>query len=351
MAMGTMRKPSFVCDYEEGAHPAILARLQETNWCKAAGYGLDEYSESARARIREAIGCPDAEIHFLAGGTQVNAVMIDALLAPYQGVIAAESGHVSLHEAGAIEHTGHKVLAVRQKDGKMSAADVEAAIAAWEDDLNRDHMVMPGMVYVTHPTEFGTLYTRSELEALSSLCHAHGLHFYLDGARFAYALACPENDVALADLPRLFDAFYLGGTKCGALLGEAAVFPRPGTVPHFFSIQKQHGALLAKGRLLGIQFDELFRDGLYARIGTPAIQAADRIRAALCGAGFELCYGSPTNQSFAIVADADLPRLGDLVGYDFWEKGDADHTIVRLCTSWATREEDVCALEEALARW
>ena len=344
-------KPSFTCDYEEGAHPAILTRLQETNFRKAAGYGLDEYSESARARIREAIGCPDAEIHFLLGGTQVNAVMIDALLAPYQGVIAAESGHVSLHEAGAIERTGHKVIAVPQENGKMAVADVAAAIAAWEDDLNRDHMVMPGMVYVTHPTEFGTLYSLAELEEMSALCHEHGLRFYLDGARFAYALACPENDVTLADLPRLFDAFYLGGTKCGALLGEAVVFPKPGTVPHFFSIQKQHGALLAKGRVLGIQFDELFRDGLYQRIGEPAIQAANRIRAALQDAGFQLCYGSPTNQTFALVADADLERLGGIVTYDFWEKADADHTIVRFCTSWATRADDVDAFVAALANW
>ncbi|MDO4400800.1 MAG: aminotransferase class V-fold PLP-dependent enzyme [Coriobacteriia bacterium] len=349
--MNETKKPSFTCDYEEGAHPAILTRLQETNWCKAAGYGLDEFSESARARIRMAIDCPDAEIHFLAGGTQANAVMIDALLAPYQGVIAAESGHVSLHEAGAIERTGHKVLAVRQENGKMSTADVKAAIGAWEDDLNREHMVMPGMVYVTHPTEFGTLYTLAELEEMSALCHEHGLRFYLDGARFAYALACPENDVALTDLPRLFDAFYLGGTKCGALLGEAAVFPKPGTVPHFFSIQKQHGALLAKGRLLGIQFDELFRDGLYERIGVPAIEAANRIRAALRQAGFSLCYGSPTNQSFALVADSDLPRLGSLAVYDFWEKADADRTIIRFCTSWATTSEDVDALVAALAQW
>jgi len=344
-------KPSFTCDYEEGAHPSILARLQETNFCKAVGYGLDEYCESARARIREAIGCPDAEIHFLLGGTQVNAVMIDALLAPYQGVIAAESGHVSLHEAGAIERTGHKVIAVPQENGKMAVADVAAAIAAWEDDLNRDHMVMPGMVYVTHPTEFGTLYALAELEEMSALCHEHGLRFYLDGARFAYALACPDNDVALADLPRLFDAFYLGGTKCGALLGEAAVFPKLGTVPHFFSIQKQHGALLAKGRVLGIQFDELFRDGLYARVGEPAIHAANRIRAALLDAGFQLCYGSPTNQTFALVADACLERLGDIVAYDFWEKADADHTIVRFCTSWATRADDVDAFVASLANW
>ena len=349
--MAAASRPSFTCDYEEGAHPAILARLQETNLCKAAGYGLDEFSESARMRIREAIGCPDAEVHFLLGGTQANAVIIDSLLAPYQGVIAAESGHVSLHEAGAVERTGHKVIAAPQENGKMAVADVAAAIAAWQDDLNRDHMVMPGMVYVTHPTEFGTLYTLAELEEMSVLCHDNGLRFYLDGARFAYALACPENDVALTDLPRLFDAFYLGGTKCGALMGEAAVFPKPGTVPHFFSIQKQQGALLAKGRVLGIQFDELFRDGLYGRIGEPAIRAADRIRAAARDAGFQLCYGSPTNQTFALVADADLARLGDIVAYDFWEKADAGHTVVRFCTSWATRAEDVDAFVGALKRW
>lgn len=349
--MSEQAKLSFTCDYEEGAHPAILARLQETNWVKATGYGLDEYSESARARIREAIGCPDAEVHFLLGGTQANALMIDALLAPHQGVIAADSGHVSLHEGGAIERTGHKVLAIPQENGKVRAADVEAAIVGWEDDLNRDHMVMPGMLYITHPTELGTLYTRSELEGLSALCHAHGLKFYLDGARLAYALACPENDVALADLPRLFDAFYIGGTKCGALLGEATVFPKAETVPYFFTLQKQFGALLAKGRVLGIQFDELFRDGLYERIGKPAIEGAQRIRAALVAAGFNLCYDSPTNQTFAIMSDADLDRLGQIVVYDFWEKVDADHTMVRFCTSWATREEDIARFEEALASW
>ena len=266
---------SFSCDYLEGAHPAILQRLCETNFAQTAGYGTDEYCESAREKIRAACGAPNAEIHFLVGGTQTNATVIDALLRSYEGVIAADTGHISVHEAGAIEFGGHKVLTLPQENGKITASQIRALLDRYEDDANRDHTVMPGMVYLSQPTEYGTLYSKKELAAISALCREKRLPLYIDGARLAYALACPENDVTLRDLAALCDIFYIGGTKCGALLGEAVVIPQPGLIPHFFTIIKQHGALLAKGRLLGIQFDTLFTDGLYERIGADAVRYAD----------------------------------------------------------------------------
>lgn len=239
---------SFSCDYLEGAHPAILQRLCETNFAQTAGYGTDEYCESAREKIRAACGAPNAEIHFLVGGTQTNATVIDALLRSYEGVIAADTGHISVHEAGAIEFGGHKVLTLPQENGKITASQIRALLDQYEDDANRDHTVMPGMVYLSQPTEYGTLYSKKELAAISALCREKRLPLYIDGARLAYALACPENDVTLRDLAALCDIFYIGGTKCGALLGEAVVIPQPGLIPHFFTIIKQHGALLAKGR-------------------------------------------------------------------------------------------------------
>ena len=234
----TKQKLSFASDYMEGAHPEILRRLLETNMEQTAGYGLDAYSESARKKIRAACQANDAEIFFLIGGTQANAVVIDALLRSYQGVIAAETGHISLHEAGAIEFGGHKVLTLAHQAGKITAAQIESALAAYREDANREHMVMPGMVYLSQPTEYGALYSLAELEAISAVCHAADVPLYLDGARLAYALACPANDVTLADIARLADVFYIGGTKCGALFGEAVVFPKRNTVPHFFSIVK-----------------------------------------------------------------------------------------------------------------
>lgn len=234
---------SFSCDYLEGAHPAILQRLCETNFAQTAGYGTDEYCESAREKIRAACGAPNAEIHFLVGGTQTNATVIDALLRSYEGVIAADTGHISVHEAGAIEFGGHKVLTLPQENGKITASQIRALLDQYEDDANRDHTVMPGMVYLSQPTEYGTLYSKKELAAISALCREKRLPLYIDGARLAYALACPENDVTLRDLAALCDIFYIGGTKCGALLGEAVVIPQPGLIPHFFTIIKQHGAL------------------------------------------------------------------------------------------------------------
>ena len=335
---------SFSCDYMEGAHPAILERLIETNFAQAPGYGADDYCESAREKIRAACGAPEAEIHFLVGGTQTNATVIDALLRSYEGVIAADTGHISTHEAGAIEFDGHKVLTLPQKNGKISAAQIATLLWQYEGDGNRAHTVMPGMVYISQPTEYGTLYSRAELEAISALCREKHLPLYVDGARLSYALACPENDVTLEDMARLCDIFYIGGTKCGALLGEAVVIPRPGLIPHFFTIIKQHGALLAKGRLLGLQFDTLFTDDLYTRIGENAIRAANDIRAALRANGYELFFSSPTNQTFCLMSTEQITRLRDRVDFAVWEVYDETHSIIRFATSWATKDEDVRTL-------
>ncbi len=338
------QKLPFASDYMRGAHPAILRALTETNLMSTAGYGLDPFSESAREKIRAACGCPDAAVHFLVGGTQANATVIDAFLASYQGVIAAETGHIAIHEAGAIEAGGHKVIPLPHRLGKLSPDDVRKYLETFEQDANREHMVMPGMVYLSQPTECGTLYTRDELTAFRRICDEHHAALYVDGARLAYALACPSNDVALPDLAKYCDAFYIGGTKCGALFGEAVVIPDPDRIPHFFTIIKQHGALLAKGRILGIQFDELFKDDLYLRIGEPAIRAADRIREALAAKGYDLCFGSPTNQIFCVVENGKLREIGEKAEYSFWEKYDEDHTVIRFATDWAVTEEETEAL-------
>ena len=339
---------SFSCDYMEGALPEIMQRLAETNMESTPGYGLDSYCDSAKEKIRNACGAPEADIFFLVGGTQTNATVIDALLRSYQGVISADTGHVSVHEAGAIELSGHKVLTVPNTEGKISAAQIRELLEAYENDENREHIVMPGMVYLSQPTEFGTLYSKTELIEISALCREKHIPLYVDGARLAYALACPKNDVSLKDLAALCDVFYIGGTKCGALFGEAVVIPKHNTIPHFFTIIKQHGALLAKGRLLGLQFDTLFTNGLYEKLGIPAQNGAERIRQILIEKGYTLCFDSLTNQSFCIMEDRKLPRLAKHVSYGFWEKYDADHTIVRFATNWATRIEDVEKLGEIL---
>ena len=335
---------SFSCDYMEGAHPTILQRLIETNFAQMPGYGADDYCESAREKIRAACGAPNAEVHFLVGGTQTNATVIDALLRSYQGVIAADTGHISVHEAGAIEFGGHKVLTLPHRNGKISAEQIASLLRVYEEDVNHDHTVMPGMVYLSQPTEYGTLYSREELSAISALCREKHLPLYVDGARLAYALACPENDVTLKDMAELCDIFYIGGTKCGALLGEAVVIPQPGLIPHFFTIIKQHGALLAKGRLLGLQFDTLFTDGLYQRIGEAALRAAEDIRTALRANGYQLCFASPTNQTFCLVDREQMEKLREYVDFSQWEVYDEMHTIIRFATSWATKDEDVCTL-------
>ncbi len=330
----------FENDYCEGAHPAILQRLAETNMEKLPGYGTDPYCASARDKIRAACGCPEADVFFLVGGTQANAVVIGSLLQSYQGVVAASTGHVNLHEAGAIEHAGHKVLPLPQVDGKLSAAVVEGYLRTFYQDENHEHMVFPGMVYISHPTEYGTLYSRKELEELSQVCTAYQLPLFLDGARLGYGLACPETDVTLEDIARYTTVFYIGGTKVGALCGEAVVFPRKAPA-HFLTMVKQRGALLAKGRLLGIQFDTLFTGDLYREISRNALLTADALRQALRDKGYRFFIDSPTNQIFVILEDSTREQLAQKVVFSFWEKFDDTHTVVRFATSWATRMEDV----------
>ena len=332
---------TFASDYMEGAHPKILQRLSETNLLHSAGYGTDGFSESARAKIREACGAPEADVFFLAGGTQTNATVIDALLRPWQGAVCAESGHIAVHEAGAVERGGHKVMTLPQHDGKIDAGELEAFLQGWEKDENREHMVMPGMVYISQPTEVGTLYSLRELKDLNAVCIRHGIPLYLDGARLAYALACPENDAGLRELARLCDVFYIGGTKCGALFGEAVVIPKHGLIPHFFTLIKQHGALLAKGRIAGIQFETLFTDGLYGEIGRAAIEGANRIREALSRKGYRQAYPSPTNQIFIILEKKRAAEISREAELSFWENLDADHVVMRAVTSWATSSEDI----------
>ncbi len=337
----------FINDYSEGAHPEVLKRLIETNEEKLTGYGTDKYTESAKEKIRAEIGNPNAGVYFLSGGTQTNQTVIDCTLAPYEGVISAQSGHVAQHEAGAIEFSGHKVLTLPHKEGKICASDVDSLINVFYADASHEHMVFPGMVYISHPTEYGTLYSKKELTELSSVCSKHNIPLYLDGARLGYALATPESDLTLKDIAELCDIFYIGGTKVGALCGEAVVFTK-NEPKHFLTRIKQHGALLAKGRLCGVQFDALFTDGLYLKIGKNAIDTAVRIKEALKSKGYRLFINSPTNQTFVIMENEALGKLGERVRYDFWERYDDSHTVIRLCTSWATRHEDVDALVELL---
>lgn len=348
--MTNTKKLAFASDYMKGAHPAILRRLTETNEMQTSGYGADPITASAKDRIRKICACPQAEVEFLVGGTQTNATVIDAFLRSWQGVAAAETGHISLHEGGAIEAGGHKVLALPQDNGKISPEVLRQYLSDYWQDPNHPHMVMPGMVYISHPTEYGTLYTKAELKELREICDTYQIPLYLDGARLAYALACPENDVTLADLAALCDAFYIGGTKCGALLGEAVVVPDPDRLPHFFTIMKQHGAVLAKGRLLGIQFDELFRDDLYLKIGEPAIRAAARIREGLQQQGYRLCFGSPTNQVFCVMENRKLELLAETVLFEYWEKYDDTHAVIRFATDWGTKQEDVEELLRVIGR-
>lgn len=341
----------FDCDYMEGACPEIMDRLLATNLEQTPGYGADGYSRSARERIRQACGQPDAAVHFLVGGTQTNATVIDALLRRHEGVVCADTGHINVHEAGAIEASGHKVLALPGRDGKLPAAALKACLDAYAADDTREHMVAPGAVYVSHPTELGTLYSLAELEELAALCRAAGIPLYLDGARLGYGLAAPGTDVTLRDVARLCDVFYIGGTKVGALFGEAVVAPRPQTLPHFFSLVKQHGALLAKGRLLGLQFDTLFADGLYLRLGRHAVEQAQRLREGFAARGFLPIVDSPTNQQFFRLSNTLIDRLLPEASFEYWGPRGAAESAVRFVTSWATRPEAVdrllCLLDQA----
>lgn len=330
-------------------HPLILDALTHTNMDKTSGYGTDEYCASARAKILSACGLTsdEGEVHFLVGGTQTNATVIAGLLRPYEGVIAATTGHVALHEAGAIEASGHKVLTIEGTDGKLTAEAVDEYITAFRADEAWDHMVWPGMVYISQPTEYGTLYSLSELEALSAVCRKWEIPLFVDGARLGYALASPATDVTLKDLARLCDVFYIGGTKCGAMFGEAVVM-RKALVPHFFTIIKQQGALLAKGRMLGLQFDTLFTDDLYINIARHAVAEAARLREAFRAKGYEVYAESPTNQLFIALTAEQEAHLRTLTTFSEWERTSDGRLVVRLATSWATRSEDVDAVIEKL---
>lgn len=338
----------FDSDYMEGAHPKILQRLLETNMQKTTGYGTDEYCESAREKIREACNCPEAEIYFLTGGTQTNSTVIDALLHSYEGVIAAKTGHISIHESGAIEAHGHKVLEIEGENGKISAKIVKEYLKIFTEDGNHDHMVAPGMVYISQPTEYGTLYTKEELKEISSVCGNYKIPLYLDGARLGYGLMAEDTDVTLEDIAEYCDVFYIGGTKVGALFGEAVVITPKLSIKHFFTIMKQHGALLAKGRLLGIQFDTLFTDNLYYEISKHAINMALKLKEGFKQKGYKFYLDSSTNQQFIILKNDKMEALSKNVSYSFWEKLDNKHTVVRFATSWATKEEDVDALIQLL---
>lgn len=338
----------FDSDYTSGAHPKVLERLITTNHEHSAGYGCDDYTAKAKELIREATGCRDAEVMFLVGGTQTNATAIDGILARHEGVLAADSGHIAVHESGAIEASGHKVLTLPHHDGKVAAAEVDSYIEAFYADETYPHMVAPGMLYISQPTEYGTIYSLRELEALSAVCHKHDIPLYIDGARLGYAMAAEGADVTLKDVARLADVFYIGGTKLGTLFGEALVVTNRALLKNLFPLVKQHGALLAKGRLLALQFEAMFSDGLYYDIARNAVTQAIRLREAFRSAGFEVVIESPTNQQFFNLPNEVIDRLRQSVSFNYWGARGATHSIVRLVTGWSTTQEDVDRLIELL---
>ena len=338
----------FQCDYNEGAHPRIMERLMETNFEQTVGYGEDHYCEAARAAVRKAVGREDVDVHFLVGGTQANATVISSILRPYQGVLCATTGHINVHETGAIEHGGHKVLALEVADGLLSAALIREAVEAHYAEDGPEHTVQPGMVYISFSSEVGTVYSLSQLREISAVCREYGLPLFIDGARMGYGLASEGCDVSLSDIAALADVFYLGGTKQGALFGEAVVIVNDALKKDFRYCIKQNGGMLAKGRLLGIQFLTLFEDGLYFQLSEHAVSQAMRIRDAFESKGFGFLVQSPSNQQFPILDNATMERLSSDFLFSFWQKVDDTHTAVRFCTSWATRPEAVDALIAAL---
>lgn len=340
----------FECDYNEGAHERILQRLISTNMEQTSGYGTDPHCDRARSLIRQACENEQADVHFLVGGTQTNTTVIASTLRPYQGVIAATSGHIAVHETGAIEATGHKVITVPSDDGKITPDQVQAVYDAHINDGSPEHCVQPGMVYISQPTENGTMYSKAELQALFDVSRQCGLPFFIDGARLGYALASRNCDMTLADLARLCDVFYIGGTKIGALMGEAVVILNDKLKPDFRYMIKQKGGLLAKGRLLGIQFETLFEDGLYLEISQHAVDMAMLIHDSLVEQGIDFLYDSPTNQQFPILPDDLLQDLRHRYSFTFWEKVDDTHSVVRFCTSWATQRENVDSLIHGISQ-
>ena len=337
-------------DYSEGCHENILQRLIDTNLEQTPGYGEDIYCRRAADKIRVLCRKETLDVHFLVGGTQANLTVIDAALRPHQGIIGAVTAHIHVHETGAVEATGHKVLAVPSSDGKINASEVERVVIDQRDSGAAEHMVQPKMVYISNPTELGTLYTLAELEALSDVCQKYGLYLFLDGARLGYGLEAEGNDVTLADLARLCDVFYIGGTKVGALLGEAVVIANPAIGEDFRYLIKQHGGMLAKGRLLGLQFDALFTDDLYFKLGARADRMADQIRGTLEELGCPMLVHSRTNQVFPILSDTALVEIAKNFTFSEEKRIDENHRAVRFCTSWATKQENVDALCAELRR-
>ncbi len=345
---------SFACDYMEGCREEILEALAASNREQAPGYGEDRFCQSAKEKIRRACACPEAEIYFISGGTQTNQLAIDTMLEPYEGVIAAKSGHVNVHEAGAIEFSGHKVLALPSHEGKLSVQEVREYAENFWADGNHEHMVFPGMVYLSHPSEYGTLYTAEELKDFLDVCREYGMRLYVDGARLGYALQSEGTSVTLPLLAELCDAFYIGGTKVGALCGEALVFPHQNAPSHFMTRVKQHGALQAKGRLMGIQFDTLFSavpgsdELLYESAARHGIEMAARLKELFRAAGIPFFLESPTNQQFVILENERMEELSQKVSFEIWETYDKTHTVVRFATSWATSPESIDELERIL---
>lgn len=340
---------NFQCDYTEGAHPKILDALVRTNMEQTCGYGMDAYCESAKAKIRAAIGMPDAEVHLLVGGTQTNTTVISSVLRPHQGAVCADAGHIAVHETGAIEATGHKVLPLPSSNGKINAAQVKEYFAHHFASETAEHEVQPGMVYISFPTECGTIYTKAELAALHDVCKAYDVPLYVDGARLGYGLAAPDCDLTLQEFAALCDIFYIGGTKCGALFGEAVVFPNGKYARDFRYLIKRHGGMFAKGRLLGIQFDVLFTDNLYCEITRGAVAKALRIREAFAARGIEFFGASMSNQQFPILTEEQIAFLSKNSLPEYWCEAEGGKKVVRFCTSWATTDESVEVLLRDIA--
>lgn len=333
----------FTSDYCEGCHPRILERMQMTNFDQNPGYGTDEHCAKAASYIRRECGREDVDVHFLVGGTQTNLTVIDAALRPHQGVVSAESGHIQTHETGAVEACGHKILTLPTSDGKITAKQIRDLWEGHCGDANKEHTSKPGMVYISNPTEFGTLYNKAELTEISKVCRENGIYLFMDGARLGYGLATPGNDLTMADLAQLCDVFYIGGTKVGALFGEALVISHPDLKEDFRYMIKQHGGMLAKGWLLGLQFETLFEDGLYFQITSHALKLANQMRDTFTECGFAFYVDSPTNQLFPILPDALLDKLAQKYVYTYQCRVDENHSAVRFCTSWATKPESVNA--------
>lgn len=339
---------SFESDYITGAHPKVLQKLIDTNLEVQPGYGSDAYCASAAEKIKAACVCPDADVQFLVGGTQTNAIVIATMLQEYEGVVCATTGHIHAHEAGALEYNGYKILPLEHKEGKICARQVRALLEDFHKDESKEHMVFPGMVYISHPTEYGTLYSKQELTELSQLCQEYSIPLFMDGARLAYALMSHQTDVSLQDIARLCDVFYIGGTKAGALCGEAVVFTKNNTPAHFLNRIKKRGALLAKGRLLGAQFDALFTDGLFFEIGAYVIDMAEKLKEIFKKKGYPFFLDSPTNQQFVVLDKAVVEHLRQNVAFSLWQWLDENRAVVRFATAWSTTQEELDQLEALL---